>query len=191
MLAGVLHGSSVHAQSRTAVFGFGNPSLRYALAPDSYSGWRNNHWPRCRQFGLGMLEDLGSHFQPHFLWAADPVWRIDPLIARARGEAGKGVHRRFFRCHRCRGVEASCMIRQFDHTPIRGMRIDVADVGRVVATRPASDNALYAPLRGLRCRLNDAPERSWPPSIRAQTGRDQTGSARCDSARAKSAQGTQ
>lgn len=90
MLAGVLYGAGVHAQSQTVLFGFGNPSLRYILAPDSYSWWRDNRWPRCRRFGLGTLDDLGPHFRPHFLWAADPVWLVEPFIARARGEALNG-----------------------------------------------------------------------------------------------------
>jgi hypothetical protein len=90
MLAGILCGTNVHAQSHAVLFGFGNPSLRYIIAPDSYNWWRDTR-PRCRQFGLGMLDDLGPHFQPHFLWTADPAWRVDPLVARARGEAGEAM----------------------------------------------------------------------------------------------------
>ncbi|WP_278649635.1 hypothetical protein [Burkholderia lata] len=37
-----------------------------------------------------MVDDLSPHFQSHFLWAADPAWRIDPFFARARGESRNG-----------------------------------------------------------------------------------------------------
>ncbi|MBU9272716.1 hypothetical protein [Burkholderia gladioli] len=91
MVAALLCETDAQAQSREVFFGIGNPLLQYDISRHNYNWARYEYLPRCRHLGLtAPADDLGSHFQPHFVWADAPDKQSDSLIARVRDEADNG-----------------------------------------------------------------------------------------------------
>jgi len=79
-LAGLLGVPVAHAQTSATFVGLRKAHLRYVADPNGEHGWFSYDTPHCRRFGLGMMEDIGPRFHPHFVLETDPMSSTDRRV---------------------------------------------------------------------------------------------------------------
>lgn len=72
-LAVVLGVPVAHAQSSATLIGLHSNHLRHLGDSNGERLWLLGYdVPHCRRFGLGMIQDIGPYFQPHFVLETGP-----------------------------------------------------------------------------------------------------------------------